>query len=337
MKGASFSWEDNGATLVVSGGGGQLSSPVNGKHVYLGNAGTAARFLTTVCSLVKSQDSSHSSTVITGNARMQERPIGPLVNALRTNGVQIEYLRNEGCLPLRISTEDGFPGGMIELAASVSSQYVSSVLLSAPFAQAPVTLSLVGGAVISQPYIDITISMMSTFGIHVERVKDSATGLPSNTYRIPNGTYTNPAVYEIESDASSATYPLAMAALNGLKPMGCQVIQTERETKVIGPSNVSELRQIGDIDMEEMTDAFLTACVLLGVAVQPSTKGQRTSTRIVGIANQRELDDGIEVLVHQSMTWLNVAIKFASIVYDDHRIAMAFSVLGTVPGGKGLI
>ncbi|POW11604.1 hypothetical protein PSTT_05186 [Puccinia striiformis] len=363
MKGASFSWEDNGATLVVSGGGGQLSSPVNGKHVYLGNAGTAARFLTTVCSLVKSQDSSHSSTVITGNARMQERPIGPLVNALRTNGVQIEYLRNEGCLPLRISTEDGFPGGMIELAASVSSQYVSSVLLSAPFAQAPVTLSLVGGAVISQPYIDITISMMSTFGIHVERVKDSATGLPSNTYRIPNGTYTNPAVYEIESDASSATYPLAMAALNGLsmtlETIGSASLQDREGDKGHWTKQRLWLRQIGDIDMEEMTDAFLTACVLLGVAVQPSTKGQRTSTRIVGIANQRvkecnriaamvaelgkmgiraeELDDGIEVFGTPVDDLAKCGDQVRIHCYDDHRIAMAFSVLGTVPGGKGLI
>ncbi|EFP93820.1 uncharacterized protein PGTG_19855 [Puccinia graminis f. sp. tritici CRL 75-36-700-3] len=359
-----------------------LAPAPDGKHVYLGNAGTAARFLTTVCSLVKSQVSNQSSTVITGNARMQERPIGPLVDTLRTNGVQIDYLRNEGCLPLRISPEDGFPGGMIELAASVSSQYVSSVLLSAPFAQAPVTLSLVGGAVISQPYIDITISMMSTFGIQVERVKDPATGLPSNTYRIPNGTYKNPPVYEIESDASSATYPLAMAALNGLsitletigsgslqgdaqfakkvlEPMGCQVIQTERETKVIGPSAVSELRQLGEIDMEEMTDAFLTACVVLGVAAQHSEKEQRMSTRIIGIANQRvkecnriaamvaelgkmgihaqELEDGIEVFGTPVDALAKRGDQVRINCYDDHRIAMAFSVLGTVPGGKGLI
>jgi len=382
MQGASFSWEDNGATLVVSGGGGKLSAPTHGKHVYLGNAGTAARFLTTVCSLVKSQVSSQSSTVITGNARMQERPIGPLVDALRTNGVQIEYLRNQGCLPLRISPEHGFPGGVIELAASVSSQYVSSILLSAPFAQAPVTLSLVGGTVISQPYIDITISMMSNFGIQVERVQDPSTGLPSNTYRIPCGNYKNPPVYEIESDASSATYPLAMAALNGLsltletigsrslqgdaqfakkvlEPMGCQVIQTERETKVIGPSAVSGLRQLGEIDMEEMTDAFLTACVLLGVAVQPSEKNQRMSTRIVGIANQRvkecnriaamvaelgkmgihaeELEDGIEVFGTSVETLAKHGNQVRINCYDDHRIAMAFSVLGTVPGGQGLI
>ncbi|PLW27304.1 hypothetical protein PCANC_26112 [Puccinia coronata f. sp. avenae] len=382
MQGASFSWEDNGATLVVSGGAGKLSPPAHGKHVYLGNAGTAARFLTTVCSLVRSEASSQSSTVITGNARMQERPIGPLVDALRTNGVQIEYLRNQGCLPLRITPEHGFPGGVIELAASVSSQYVSSVLLSAPFAQAPVTLSLVGGAVISQPYIDITISMMATFGIHVERVKDPSSGLPSNTYRIPSGTYKNPPVYEIESDASSATYPLALAALNGLsltletigsrslqgdaqfakrvlEPMGCQVIQTERETKVIGPNSVRDLRQIGEIDMEEMTDAFLTACVLLGVAVQPSKDEQRISTRIVGIANQRvkecnriaamvaelskmgihaqELEDGIEVFGTPVETLAKRGDQVRIHCYDDHRIAMAFSVLGTVPGGKGLI
>lgn len=382
MKGASFAWEDDGATLVVSGGGGKLWSPTQNKSVYLGNAGTAARFLTTVCSLIKSEDSNPSPTIITGNARMQQRPIGPLVDALRTNGVQIDYLKTQGCLPLRIKPQDGFRGGAIELAASVSSQYVSSVLLSAPYAQAPVTLSLTGGTVISQPYIDITIAMMSTFGIKVERLVDPVTGLPSNIYRVPNGAYRNPASYEIESDASSATYPLAVAALNGisltleaigssslqgdaqfakrvLEPMGCQVIQTVRETKVIGPKSVQELRQIGEIDMEEMTDAFLTACVLLGVASKPSIEGNRNSTKIVGIANQRvkecnriaamvtelgkmgiraeELEDGIEVFG----TPVDVVAKRGGDIridcYDDHRIAMAFSVLGTVPGGKGLI
>lgn len=382
MKGASFSWEDNGATLVVCGGGGQLSSPADAKQVYLGNAGTAARFLTTVCSLIKPQPSNPSSTVITGNARMQQRPIGPLVDALCANGVEIEYLRTEGCLPLRISPLRGFPGGAIELAASVSSQYVSSILLSAPYAQEPVTLSLIGENVISQPYIDITISMMSTFGIHVERLLDPEFGLPSNIYRIPLGTYSNPLAYQIESDASSATYPLAVAALNGLsltletigsnslqgdaqfankvlKPMGCQVIQTETETKLVGPSAVSELRQLGEIDMEEMTDAFLTACILLGVASKPSKKDGRASTKILGIANQRvkecnriaamvtelgklgiyaeELEDGIEVFGASVETLAKSGDEVRIDCYDDHRIAMAFSVLGTVPGGKGLI
>jgi pentafunctional AROM polypeptide len=163
----------------------------------------------------------------------------------------------------------------------------------------------------------------------------------------------------LETIGSGSLQGDAQFAKKVLEPMGCQVIQTERETKVIGPSAVSELRQIGEIDMEEMTDAFLTACVVLGVAVQPSAKGQRMSTRIIGIANQRvkecnriaamvaelgkmgihaqELEDGIEVFGTSVDALAKRGDQVRINCYDDHRIAMAFSVLGTVPGGKGLI
>jgi pentafunctional AROM polypeptide len=97
---------------------------------------------------------------------MKQRPIGPLVDALGSNGSQIQYLESEGCLPLSIAPA-GLKGGRIQLAASVSSQYVSSILLCAPYAQEPVTLELTGGQVISQPYIDMTLAMMRTFGVEV--------------------------------------------------------------------------------------------------------------------------------------------------------------------------
>lgn len=315
---------------------------------------------------------------------MKQRPIGPLVDALTANGVGIKYLESSGCLPLSIpASSGGFPGGTIQLAASVSSQYVSSILLSAPYAQSAVTLELTGGTVISQPYIDMTIAMMKTFGIEVERIKDSQ-GRLTDAYRIPKGVYKCPKVYNIESDASSSTYPLAIAAITGttctlqnigssslqgdarfatdvLRPMGCEVVQTETETKVTGPPP-GQLRALGEVDMEPMTDAFLTAAVLAAVAShaplsRAQTDGQApNSTRIVGIANQRvkecnrikamidqlaklgvktrELDDGLEVLgVQPSQLRSGASIH----CYDDHRVAMAFSVLGTVPGGPGLI
>lgn len=340
----------------------------------MGNAGTAARFLTTLCTLVTTdgQDpSSSQQTIITGNARMKQRPIGPLVDALRQSGNQLTYLGTEGCLPLEIPS-GGLLGGMIELAASVSSQYVSSILLAAPYARTPVTLKLVGGTVISQPYIDMTLAMMASFGISVARHQD-------HTYQIPLGKYTFPegGIYAIESDASSATYPLAIAALNGLTvtldnigsaslqgdaqfatkvlgPMGCRVQQTPSTTTIVGPSSSDQLRQLGTIDMETMTDAFLTACVVLGVA-GPAANGDR-STKIVGIANQRvkecnrilamvtelkklgiraeELPDGIEVFGRPARELSGGARVHC---YDDHRVAMAFSVLGSVPGGKGVV
>lgn len=316
IQGAKFSWEDEGETLVVEGGQGSLSLPAKGKEIYLGNAGTAARFLTTVCTLVQAPKSGDAtSTVITGNARMKQRPIGPLVDALRANGSQIDYLESQSCLPLSIAPQ-GLKGSTIQLAASVSSQYVSSILLCAPYASEPITLELTGGQVISQPYIDMTIAMMKTFGITVTRQVDSASEKPLDVYQIPKGTYVNPTDYNIESDASSATYPLAIAAITGtsctianigssslqgdarfarevLEPMGCEVVQTETETTVKGPP-VGQLKAIGLIDMEPMTDAFLTASVLAAVATAEPLEGRKLNdtdgqnvTRIVGIANQR--------------------------------------------------
>ena len=274
--------------------------PPPGKELYLGNAGTAARFLTTVCTLVqKSSPDSADRTIITGNARMKQRPIGPLVTALRANGSAIDYLESEGCLPLSIAP-NGLKGSTIQLAASVSSQYVSSVLLCAPYAQEPITLELIGGQVISQPYIDMTIAMMKTFGIDVIRRTDD-NGKPLDIYDIPKGIYVNPELYNIESDASSATYPLAIAAITGttctiknigsaslqgdarfakevLEKMGCTVSQTPTDTTVTGPP-LGQLKSVEEIDMEVMSDAFLTATVLGAVA--------SGKTRIIGIANQR--------------------------------------------------
>jgi pentafunctional AROM polypeptide len=311
LQGAHFFWEDNGETLVVQGGRGNLQAPQDGKEIYLANAGTAARFLTCVCTLVKS-GSLGSTTTLTGNARMKQRPVGPLVDALRANGTSIKYLESEGCLPLCIGgSHGGLTGGHIQLAASVSSQFVSAILLCAPYAAEDVVLELIGGQVISQPYIDMTIAMMRAFGAHVQR------DVGTDVYRIKRGYYRNPSEYSIESDASSATYPLAIAAITGttctienigknslqgdarfakevLEPMGCRVVQTDTETTVTGPSVQEGLRAGGVIDMEPMTDAFLTASVLAAVAVRPAleeicsgVQGSNRTTRIVGIANQR--------------------------------------------------
>ena len=314
LQGAQFAWEDNGETLVVVGGKGSLQVPPNKKEIYLGNAGTAARFLTTVCTMVQ-RSTEGERTVITGNARMKQRPVGPLVSALRENGCSIDFKENEGCLPLAI-TPGGLPGGRIHLAASVSSQYVSSILLCAPYATETVVLELTGGQVISQPYIDMTLAMMKSFGIEAQRHKDPKTGALLDVYTIPRGHYTNPSTYAIESDASSATYPLAVAAATGttctvqnigsaslqgdarfamdvLKPMGCEVVQTETETTVTGPP-VGTLRALGVVDMEPMTDAFLTASVLAAIASKEPFDDRKLhdgspvlTTRILGIANQR--------------------------------------------------
>ncbi|KAI9274239.1 EPSP synthase-domain-containing protein [Sporodiniella umbellata] len=366
LNAADFEWEDNGETLVVHGGCGRLSVP--DKELYVGNAGTASRFLTTVLTMIPTNEgATNTAAVLTGNARMKQRPISPLLDALKANCAQIISTEKEGFLPIAVTPNGGFKGGRIELAASISSQYVSSILLCAPYANEPVELALVGGQVISQPYIDMTIAMMESFGAHVER-------LPENTYRINQTTYKNPEHYLVESDASSATYPLAIAAITGstctvtsigssslqgdagfavnvLRPMGCTVVQTENTTTVTGPP-IGQLRPLPEIDMETMTDAFLTATVLAAVT---SAQGKEENiTRIHGIANQRvkecnriaamvheltkfgvqasELPDGIQI--HGKPIKDLKAPKEGVHTYDDHRIAMSFSVFSTiVPNG----
>ncbi|KAF1349958.1 pentafunctional polypeptide [Delphinella strobiligena] len=368
LGGATYSWEDEGRLLVLNGNGGALKASPD--ELYLGNAGTASRFLTTAVSLC--EPSSVNTTVLIGNARMQERPQGPLVDALRANGVDIEYIGKPGSrsLPLRIAAAGGFAGGDIELTAKVSSQYVSSILMCAPYAKKPVTLRLVGDKVISQPYIDMTIAMMGQFGVHVERSQTEA-----NVYHVPKQPYKNPAEYEVESDASSATYPLAMAAISGttctvpnigssslqgdarfaievLRPMGCKVEQTETSTTVTGPPP-RQLKPLPHVDMEPMTDAFLTASVLAAVA-KPNENG--ATTQITGIANQRvkecnrikamkdelakfgvtcrELEDGIEI---DGRGFDLQEAKGGVHCYDDHRVAMSFSVLASMSPHSTLI
>ena len=121
-----------------------LVVPPKDKELYFGNAGIAARFLATVCTRVQTlPEDGTGVTVITGNARMKQRPIGPFVTALRANGSNIDCLETDGCLPLAIVPED-LKGGTIQLAISVSSQYLSSTFLCAPYATRPVTLELTG-------------------------------------------------------------------------------------------------------------------------------------------------------------------------------------------------
>ena len=373
LQGASFAPGENGE-LVVEGRGSHLRA--SEREVYIGNAGTAARFLTTVATLAHPATQDYS--ILTGNEMMKKRKIGPLVDALRMNGAKISYVGKSETpkeasqtLPLKIEATGGMEGGDINLAATFSSQYVSSILMCAPLAKKPVTLRLIGGKPISQLYIDLTIAMMASFGVQVNKSLTE-----EHTYHIPKGEYKNPAIYEIESDASSATYPLAVAAITGttctvpnigseslqgdskfaidvLRPMGCDVEQGRSSTTVTGPP-IGTLQSIEEVDMEPMTDAFLTASVLAAIA---QSKDGKNTTKITGIANQRgkecnriqamrvelakfgvrcrELPDGIEIdgIDPHRLQDPHDGVH----CYDDHRVAMSFSVLATIAPQGALI
>ena len=361
MGAGPFKWEEGGKLLRLTGLAGAFAVPK--EPLYLGNAGTAARFLTTCATLLKGR--SGESTTLTGDARMRQRPIRDLTDALAECGCALEHLESPDSLPVRVAAS-GLAGGTITLSGKVSSQFVSSVLLSAPYAQEAVTLVLKEKPV-SQSYIDMTTDIMAQFGVKVTRDGD--------TYMVPKGGYRNPATFLVEADASSATYPLALAAISGgsvtceavgnasiqgdarfakevLEPMGCTVTQSETETTVVAPKAGTRLKAI-EVDMEPMTDAFMTA-VALGAVADGVTK-------ITGVTNQhvKECDricvmidelaklgiqaGELEPLAGNSRSdgiWVRgvdpatFSPRPADIhCHNDHRIAMSFACLGAAIRG----
>ncbi len=296
--------------LKVSGGGGSLQLPASGQ-IFVNNAGTAARFLTSALCFLPS---SAQGVVLDGNARMRQRPIGDLVSALQgiTEEGCVTYEGQEGFLPLRIRG-GGLRCGTVTMRGKVSSQYVSSVLMAGALAAAgggggTFTLQLEEEHPTSLPYITMTATCMQAFGVPVTFEADNRYVVGGVTGYIapPSGRYA------VEPDASSATYPAAWAAVTGgavhipglqrasstqgdvgflqlLAGMGAQVLDVppsddnDGGVTVVGPAGGAlggNLKALpGDTNMENCTDAFLTmAAVAAGAA---------GTTRIVGVENQR--------------------------------------------------
>jgi 3-phosphoshikimate 1-carboxyvinyltransferase len=338
-----------GNRWLVKGKGGKIEEP--GQDIYLGNNGTATRFLTSVAALGAGE------FAITGDKRMEERPIKPLMEALNGWGVDITSTKGTGCPPLLIRA-NGLAGGKTLLPEGKSSQYLSSLLLVAPYAKQPAELT-VAGEVLSKPYVTMTLAVMKDFGIEV------TASLKLNHFIIPRGKYRSQE-YLVEGDASSASYFWAAAAVTGgrvtvanvpspslqgdaalvdiLARMGCHVEKSKKGITVIG---TDELRGI-EVDMGDCPDVVPTLAV---VATQ--AKGR---TVIKNIAHLRIKEcDRLHVMatelaklgakVQELPDTMIIEGKEASgrlsgaeiETYNDHRIAMSFGVAGlVVPGVKVL-
>jgi len=281
---------------------------------------------------------------------MEERPARPLLKALTALGVQAESIRGTGCPPVRVVSE-GLPGGRVSLSASISSQFLSSLLLASPYASSPVTIAI-EGRLVSRPYVDITLKVMSDFGIDVEE--------SGNEFHIPTGCYVARR-YSVEADASSASYFFGAAAVTGravrvsnlpadpiqgdadfvdiLSEMGCTVERSGQGTLVKGPSG--SLSAI-DIDMSKWPDVVPTLAVVAAFAkgrtvirnvahlrVKETDRIKAVVTELNRIGcTAEELDDGL--VVHGGTGVLRPA---CITTYDDHRIAMCFAIAGLmVPG-----
>ena len=335
---------ENDEVWLVHGIGGKLQIPA--QEIFLGNNGTATRFLTSVAALVP------GAVVIDGEERMRERPIGPLMQALKGWGVDILSTMGTDCPPLRIGG-GGLSGGETLLPEGRSSQYLSSLLLVAPYAVSPARLK-VEGEVLSKPYVSMTLSVMADFGIEVHC--DSQL----NDFRIPQGSY-RAMEYDIEGDASNASYFWAAAAITGgrvtvsnvpvpslqgdaglvplLARMGCEVSREEGGITLQGPKRLEGIR----VDMGDMPDVVPTLAVVAAFA--------HGETRIDNIAHLRikECDRLHATLTELSRMGARVeegpdfmiihgdggdGLRGAEIeTYQDHRMAMSFAVAGLrVPG-----
>jgi 3-phosphoshikimate 1-carboxyvinyltransferase len=330
------------AEMRVVGQGGLL--PASAASVFVGNAGTAARFLTALLTLGQGE------YTLDGSPRMRERPIADLISALSQLGATVSA--PTGCPPVQVRAS-GLAGGTARVAGDVSSQFLSAVLMVAPAARGPVTIELTG-PLSSRPYVDLTVGVMEAFGMAVRREGYARFAVRPQAYQA------QPA-YAIEPDASAASYFFAAPAIAGgwvqvegltrrslqgdvtfvdlLAAMGCRVDEGDNWLRVTGPG-VDGLRGI-DVDLADLPDTAQTLA-----AVAPFA---RTPTTIRGIATARlketdriaatcgelrrlgaavdELPDGLRIYPAQQLGPAVVQ------TYDDHRMAMAFALVGLrVPG-----
>jgi 3-phosphoshikimate 1-carboxyvinyltransferase len=311
--------------------------PSEALELFLGNAGTAMRPLAAALCL-----GAHD-VVLTGEPRMKERPIGHLVDALRQGGADVEYLEQEDYPPVRL--RGGFKGGEVTVDGSVSSQFLTALLMTAPLAEADTTIRIKGDLV-SKPYIDITLNLMKTFGVTVDNQN-------YQQFRIKGQqTYVSPGTYLVEGDASSASYFLAAAAIKGgtvrvtgigknsmqgdirfadvLEKMGAKITWAEDFIECTRGS----LTGI-DMDMNHIPDAAMTIATTALFAQGPTTlrniynwrvketdrlAAMATELRKVG-ATVEEGEDYIRVEPPQSLTFAEIG------TYNDHRMAMCFSLV----------
>ena len=334
-------------SVTVCGCGGRF--PVTQAEVFLGNAGTAFRPLTAVLAVLG------GDYRLSGVARMHERPIRDLVDALRQMGAKIEYDGVEGYPPLRIGEGGIFLPDAVRVRGDVSSQFLTALLMALPLLGHRARIEVIGD-LISKPYVDITLNMLERFGVRVERERWSAFTVPAGCY------YKTPGQIYVEGDASSASYFLALGALGGTKGgdpvrvhgIGRASVQGDvRFTQVLermgaavsfgdnwieagtrGRLQRSVLAAV-DIDLNDMPDAAMTVAILAlfaqGTSVLRNIGSWRVkeTDRITAMATElTKVGAAVEAGADYLRITPPTAFRSASIdTYDDHRMAMCFSLV----------
>jgi 3-phosphoshikimate 1-carboxyvinyltransferase len=327
------------AEMTVHGQGGHI--PSQETELFIGDAGTAARFLSALLTLGEGE------YVIDGDARMRQRPIGDLVKALVELGANIQSTIHDlpTALPLTI-TARGLSGGRTQIPGDISSQFLSALLMVAPYAGAPVEIEVIT-ELSSKPYVDMTLAIMSDFGVGISRQGYEHFVIDPAHYRPRES-------HAIEPDASAASYFFAAPAICGgsvqiediscrskqgdvvfldvLTQMGCAIEESDHGIRVTGPTELLGV----DVGMRDIPDTAQTLAAIAPFANSP------THLRGIASARLKETDRiaatcnelgrlGVQVEQHPDGMTIHpcAAIRPACIrTYNDHRMAMAFSLIG---------
>lgn len=344
--GVNYELSDNGTRCTMTGLNGPLAKG-QVETLFLGNAGTAMRPLAAALCLGEGE------YILTGEERMFERPIGDLITAMQPLGVDVEYLKEEGFPPLKITART-LNANTVSIDGSISSQFLTALLLTAPLLKQPLEIKVVG-ELVSKPYIDITLDVMAKFGVTVENQQYQVFKLDGEQH------YCSPGNILVEGDASSASYFLAAGAIGQgpvkvhgtgtasvqgdrrfaevLEKMGAKVTWSENWIEV---SNDQPLKAV-DLDLNHIPDAAMTIATAALFA--------EGTTRIRNIYNWRvkETDriaamatelSKVGATVEEGHDYISITpptqIRPAAIdTYNDHRMAMCFSLVSF--GTDGLV
>jgi 3-phosphoshikimate 1-carboxyvinyltransferase len=324
--------EPDDTSFVVTSAG-FLAPPA--EPLMLGNAGTAVRFLTAAVALVDGM------VIVDGDEAMRKRPIGPLVTALRSLGINASA--PTGCPPVMIEGRGHFGSGRVEIDGGLSSQYVSALLMAAPFGEGPIDIALTGKDLDARGYVDLTVAAMTAFGARVSQ-------LDHTSWRVAPTKYTA-TDYVIEPDASAATYLWAAEALTkGNIDLGVPMDAfTQPDARAADFIRMFP-KMPAVIDGSQMQDAVPTLAVLAAF--------NSTPVRFVGIANLRvkecdridalhdELnrihaglarEEGDDLIVNADQSLIGKSLPTSIETYEDHRIAMSFALAGLKIGGIAIL
>ncbi|MGO8673870.1 MAG: 3-phosphoshikimate 1-carboxyvinyltransferase [Capsulimonadaceae bacterium] len=334
--------QDRSGDLTVHGLNGRFDTPSEAE-IFTGNSGTTIRFLTAAACLMPRG----ASVILDGVARMRERPIADLVDGVNDLDARVDYVLSTGFPPVKVFG-GGIGGGSVTMHGDVSSQFLTAVLMVAPFARMDVAVKI-AGELISKPYVDLTLAVMNSFGGRVDHDGYSM-------MRIRCGQSYRGIPYNVEADASNATYFMAAAAITGgvvrltnlsaqsiqgdarfvdvLERMGCGIDRGESLT-VRGPAR---LRGI-DVDMTAIPDTAQTLAVLCAYADSPShitglaSLRVKETDRITAIATEltkigAQVDEGPDYWTITPIAQSNFLPTGPIDTYEDHRMAMSFAIAG---------